>query len=207
MASNTHLVTAKGESDHIRPVDIRRYNLNTQGAGVMILNGCEISLYDANTVIIDPGELLIEGAFLRVQEQVSLTIQSGAPNGNRNDLIAFHYKLQAAPEGEKQASGISDAPLEVIPGTPVAGEPSDPSYIKGSIDEGALEVQIPLARLKIRGLEIDPPEELITRYNPFDPGRIIHSEKQFNPAQAFGGKWVELESHLLLGTYVYKRID
>lgn len=208
MDSNTHLITAKLGKKHIAPGDIRKYQALTQGAGTMIRDGCAVSLYDANTVIVSPGNMIVEGLFLRVPAQVSLAIQSGAPGSNRNDLVVLHYRIDAAVQGDDaQGTGVSTMPLEVVPGTPVSGEPSDPPVIQGSIEEGSLEVQIPVARLRIRGLDIEEPEELITRYDPFGPQSVCVSGSPFNPAQAFGGAWEELGTHALLGLYVYKRLE
>lgn len=208
MDSNTHLVTAKGPDNHITPVDIRRYQALTEGRGTMIRAGCEVSLYDNNTVLVQPGELIVEGCFLIIPEQVQLPIQSSAPNGNRNDLVVLHYKLDAVPADDgTPATGISEMPLEVVPGTPVIGEPTDPPLIQGSIQEGAIEAQVPFSRIKVRGLEIEEPELLITRCDPFGDGNIYLSGHPMNPAQAFGGVWEKLDTHLFVGVYAYKRLE
>lgn len=208
MDSNTHLVTAKGPDNHIRPVDIRHYQALTEGRGSMIRAGCEVSLYDNNTVLVQPGELIVEGCYLRIPAQVMLPIQSSAPNGNRNDLVAFHYKLDAAPADDgTPATGISEMPLEVVPGTPVAGDPSDPPLIQGDILGGAIEAQVAFARIKVRGLDVGEPEPLITRCDPFGAGSVYLSGSPMNPAQAFGGTWEELDTHMFLGVHAYKRLE
>lgn len=204
--SNTHLVTAKGGRDHIRPADIGMYQALTEGSGVMIRDGCHCELYDANTILVEAGELLVEGRYLRIPQEVRLPIQSGAPGGNRNDLVVLHYTLAAGGDGEMAASGIADMPLEVMPGTPVAGEPSDPPVMSGSIINGALESAVPFARVKVRGLLVEEPEELITRVSPFGVGAVVSSPQPFNPAQAYGGIWEELPIHGFVGAWFYKRV-
>ena len=85
------LITGQGSTAHIGSEDIGEYQAYTFGTGCYVLNGCECTVVDSNTVRIAKGMMLIEGRHVRVKGSEDLKIQSGSTGLKRNDLIVVHY--------------------------------------------------------------------------------------------------------------------
>ena len=153
------LITGQGSTDHINSEDVGAYQAYTFGPGRYVLNGCECTVVDSNTVRISKGELLIEGRHVRVKGSEDIAIRSGASGQKRNDLIVVRYT--------KDSDNIEDAPLTVIPGTATAGSASDPAYAVGSILADDVEAECPLYRIPIDGLAVGEPMLLMDRQEPF----------------------------------------
>ena len=153
------LITGQGSTDHINSEDVGAYQAYTFGPGRYVLNGCECTVVDSNTVRISKGELLIEGRHVRVKGSEDIAIRSGASGQKRNDLIVVRYT--------KDSDNIEDAPLTVIPGTATAGSASDPAYAVGSILADDVEAECPLYRIPIDGLAVGEPVLLMDRQEPF----------------------------------------
>lgn len=153
------LITGQGSTDHINSEDIGAYQAYTFGTGCYVLNGCECTVVDSNTVRISKGELLIEGRHVRVKGSEDIAIRSGASGKNRNDLIVVKY--------QKDQDNIEDSPLAVVPGTATDGTASDPAYVKGSILDGGVSAEHPLYRIPVKGLTVGTPVLLMDRQEPF----------------------------------------
>lgn len=196
------LITGQGSTDHINSEDIGAYQAYTFGTGCYVLNGCQCSVVDANTVHIAKGELLIEGRHVRVKGSEDISIRSGASGQKRNDLIVVRYS--------KDQGRIEDAPLVVVPGTATAGTASDPSYVVGSILGEDVEAEYPLYRIPIDGLAVGSPVLLMDRQVPFvdhkhsadeingiglkayPVGAVYISYVSTSPASLFGGSWTPI---------------
>ena len=153
------LITGQGSTDHIGSEDIGEYQAYTFGTGCYVLNGCECTVVDSNTVRIAKGMMLIEGRHVRVKGSEDLKIQSGSTGLKRNDLIVVRYT--------RDSNRIEDAPLAVIPGTATEGEATDPSYVQGSILAEDSAADFPLYRIPIDGLAVGEPVLLMERQEPF----------------------------------------
>ena len=186
------LITGQGSTDHINSEDIGAYQAYTFGTGCYVLNGCQCSVVDANTVRIAKGELLIEGRHVRVKGSEDISIRSGASGQKRNDLIVVRYS--------KDQSSIEDAPLVVVPGTATAGTASDPAYVIGSILDEDVEAEYPLYRIPIDGLTVGSPALLMERMVPYSEawkkmypvGAVYISYVSTSPASLFGGTWTPI---------------
>lgn len=201
------LITGQGSTDHINSKDVGAYQAYTFGPGRYVLNGCECTVVDSNTVRISKGELLIEGRHVRVKGSEDIAIRSGASGQKRNDLIVVRYT--------KDSDSIEDAPLAVIPGTATAGSASDPAHAVGSILAEDVEAECPLYRIPIDGLAVGEPVLLMDRQGPFvghkhsadeingialkayPVGAYYISESATSPASLFGGTWTQVTGRFL----------
>lgn len=162
------LVTGVGGTDHVGSEDFGAYNAYTYGKDTYVLSGCDTEVIDANTVRVKAGELLAQGRHIRIRGYEDLPIQSGSSGRNRVDLVVIRYT--------KDASGIEDAPLVVIPGAPVTGTPSEPSYVQGSILAGDLQVDIPVFKVSVSGISAPT----VTRLIPKRGSMIEEVDKKSN---------------------------
>ena len=201
------LITGQGSTDHIGSEDIGEYQAYTFGTGCYVLNGCECTVVDSNTVRIAKGMMLIEGRHVRVKGSEDLKIQSGSTGLKRNDLIVVRYT--------RDSNRIEDAPLAVIPGTATEGAATDPSYVQGSVLAEDSAADFPLYRIPIDGLAVGKPVLLIDRQEPFvghkhnadeingialkayPVGAYYISESATSPASMFGGTWTQVTGRFL----------
>lgn len=201
------LITGQGSTDHIGSEDIGEYHAYTFGTGCYVLNGCECTVVDSNTVRIAKGMMLIEGRHVRVKGSEDLKIQSGSTGLKRNDLIVVHYT--------RDSNRIEDAPLAVIPGTATEGAATDPSYVQGSVLAEDSAADFPLYRIPIDGLAVGEPVLLMDRQEPFvghkhsadeingialkayPVGAYYISESATSPASLFGGTWTQVTGRFL----------
>jgi hypothetical protein len=147
------LVTGVGRSDHVDSADVRAFNATVLGGGRYILKGCECTVVNSNTVRIEDGEMMLDGAHVRVKGGEEVELQSGSIGLNRSDLIVVRY--------QRDDEGYEDSPITVIVGTPVEGSASDPSYVDGSILDDDVQVDIPIYRIPIAEMTVGEPELLI----------------------------------------------
>ena len=201
------LITGQGSTDHIGSEDIGEYHAYTFGTGCYVLNGCECTVVDSNTVRIAKGMMLVEGRHVRVKGSEDLKIQSGSTGLKRNDLIVVHYT--------RDSNRIEDAPLAVIPGTATEGAATDPSYVQGSVLAEDSAADFPLYRIPIDGLAVGDPVLLMDRQEPFvghkhsadeingialkayPVGAYYISESATSPASLFGGTWTQVTGRFL----------
>lgn len=165
------LITGRGSTNHVGSEDVGAYQAYTFGTGTYVLHGCEASVIDSNTIRISEGEMLVNGRHVRVKGSEDITIQSGMPGKNRNDLLVVSYKKSTVTIEVKNENGdivevesdVEDSPIVAIVGTPVEGTASDPSYIVGSILSGDPAAQFPMYRVPISGLTVGEPVLLMER--------------------------------------------
>lgn len=152
-------ITVENHDGNVHAWDFGAYQACTFGPGCYVMKGCECTVIDSNTVRISEGELKVHGRHLRVIGSEDLAIRSGAAGRNRKDIVAVRFS--------KDASGVEDIILEVLPGTPVEGTPSDPPYVAGSVLDGDAVAEFPLYRIQITGLAVGAPTLLFTRTDPY----------------------------------------
>ena len=149
------LITGRGSTDHVGSEDFGAYQARTFGAGAYVLDGCEASVIDSNTIRISEGEMLLNGRHVRIKGSEDVAIQSGTVGRNRKDLICIRYA--------KDSEGIEDSPIAVIVGTPTDGEASYPSHIEGDILGGDVAADFPLYGVSIESLAVAEPVLLMER--------------------------------------------
>lgn len=157
------LVTGRAGTPHISSGDDRAYHAYTAGAGRYVLHGGGAEVESANNVHLDPAEILVDGAFVRITgsgEDVAL--DNGASSYDRVDVIALHYTREG--DGDEAVESVE---LSVVKGTPVdtGGDAQAPSMpASGSILDGVTETYVPYYNVKIVGLTPQTPELVMEEY-------------------------------------------
>lgn len=171
------LITGRYGTPHIGSEDVRAYQAYTAGSGRYVLHGGGASVQSANDVHLNPAEILIDGAHVRITglgEDVSL--ENGASSYNRVDIVALHYLMTGS--GDEAVESIA---LEVVKGTPSELTPSDPEMpASGSILDNVTETYVPYVRVLIQGLTPQTPEVLLPDY--MNPADISGDGDQVNPS-------------------------
>lgn len=151
--ANMNLVTGYIGSKHVTAADAGSFNVALFGSGQYILDRGQkfpATIVTNNQLRIYDGDLIIQGRHVRINEgdYVDLTIENGATDYNRNDLVVARYTKDAS-------SGVEAVNLVVIKGTAVTGTAEDPAYTNGDImNDGAVLNDMPLYRVKLNGLNI-----------------------------------------------------
>lgn len=129
------------------------------------------TMSDATNIRIADGEGLIDGRHFRIEPGTlhTLSTSAGVDGYNRRDLIVLHYV---------NSGGLESLEMEVLEGAFSSDAASDPSYMSGSILEGATEAYFPMYRLSRSGINIPTVEELFTAYNPADKTPADHTHKE-----------------------------
>ena len=150
------LVTGKAGTDHISAAD-----LAAMYRGLLIADDCVLeegdklscTMLDANTAEIGTGSCMLQAHHARIDVAEQVTIESGSPGYNRNDLIVARYTL-----GTGNIQGVY---LAVIKGTATLGDATDPTYTEGDIDGGDVLVEFPLWRIPLTGITVGDPERIM----------------------------------------------
>lgn len=151
--ANMNLVTGYIGENHVTANDAGSFNAAIFGTGQYLLNRGQkfaATVVTNNKLRIADGDLIMQGRHVRIDEgdYVDLTIENGATNYNRNDLIVARYTKDAS-------SGVEAVNLVVINGTAVIGTAEDPKYTAGDIINGGATLNdMPLYRVQIVGLAV-----------------------------------------------------
>lgn len=162
--ANMHLVTGYAGADHITAADQGSWNAAVVGSGEYVLKkGSQFAatVITNNQIRIADGDILMQGRHIRLNENtyVDLTIASGAQGYFRNDLIVARYT-------KNSSTGVEEANLVVIKGTPSANTASDPAYTAGDIiTEHDLQNDMPLYRVPLDGIAVG---ELVPLFTVID---------------------------------------
>jgi hypothetical protein len=149
-------VTGHAGTDHISAADMASlYRGLLIDDDAVLDSGDKLSctMLDANTAEIGTGDCMLQAHHARVDVAEQLTIESGAPGYNRNDLIVARYTL-----GTGNVQGVY---LDVIKGTATLGDATDPDYTDGDIDGGDVLVEFPLWRIPLTGVNVGDPERIM----------------------------------------------
>ena len=174
---NLHLVTGHAGRGHVTAADHGSLNASIFGNGQYVLNrGSKFAatVISNNAIRIADGDILLQGRHVRLNENsyVDLTIENGAQDMLRNDLIVARYSKDST-------SGVEDCNLIVIKGTPASADPVDPEYIKGDLMiNHDLTADMPLYRVPLNGLAV---QELVPLFESFDSGFYEHTLDKTNP--------------------------
>ncbi len=150
---NIHIVTGYKGAAHVTSEDDGSLYAAIFGNGQKVLNRGNkfaASVISNNSIRVLDGDIMMQGRHVRLNENtyVDLTIENGAQDVSRNDLIVVRYSKDAS-------TGVEDCNLVVIKGTAAASDPNDPAYTTGNIleDHDALN-DMPLYRVPIVGLNV-----------------------------------------------------
>lgn len=141
----------KGEP-HITSLQDRAANQGSYGTGSYVLDvGSKMtaSVASANEIHINDGVLSHQGCVAIIEPGTydAVEINNGQQGMNRIDRIVARYT-------KNSETNIESLELAVIEGTPSASTPSAPSYSTGDIQNGALQVDMPLYNVRLSGITI-----------------------------------------------------
>ena len=148
-----HLITGYAGQEHVTSADQGAYNMGTYGEGEFVLdrgNKLAATVASNNSIIIADGEAMMQGRFIKlpVGTTESVAIDNGTSGMKRKDLIVLRYTKNAS-------TGVETIAFAVKKGTPVSGEPFDPSITTGNITDGNdLVNEMKLYRVNLNGINI-----------------------------------------------------
>ena len=151
------LITGHAGAAHISSADAGWFNAGAFGSGKYVLDtGAQLAatVQSANLVTIGVGDALFEGRHVRVSATENVTIDNGAQNLGRHDIICIKYEYDTSLD-------VESASIVVVKGT-AAASPADPTIPSGSILDGATEAYMPLWRIVLDGITVGTPEKLFT---------------------------------------------
>lgn len=141
------LVHGFAGTPHIEANDVASFNTGVIGPEDYVLNTkgrLNASMSDANTFVLDSGDLIMQGRHVTFTSPTTAIVGSGSQGMKRNDLAVCRYT--------RASNGIETAELVIIRGTPTQGTPADPDHEQGRIIEGATIADMPLYRIPITGI-------------------------------------------------------
>lgn len=148
------LVTGHAGTAHVSSADAGALNAGIVGGGRYVLqtaNQMAATMENANTITIATGDALFDGRHVRITSAESVTIDSGAQNMQRKDVVGIKYEI---------ANSVESASLVIYKGTSVASGATDPTLPTGDILEGATTAFMPLYRITINGISPEEPEQM-----------------------------------------------
>ncbi len=116
---------------------------------------CEATVISNNKVRVADGVICVGGHMARIRygEYQDCEIMNGQTGYNRNDIIVAKFVTTGS-------QGTDTYTIEVVQGTAVAGDATDPALTQGDLYEGEKIRMMPLYRVKIEGLSIVAVEQL-----------------------------------------------
>lgn len=145
------LITGRAGKAHISSEDDRAYHAYVNGDDRYVLHGGTAEIINANKVHVDPVELLVDGAHVRITGTgEDVVIENGTSSYKRIDVIVLHYT-----RSDDVNNYVESIELKVISGTPVESNasPAVPEMpTSGTILDGSTDVYIPMFQLLIDGL-------------------------------------------------------
>lgn len=156
--ANMNLVTGYAGKGHVTAADQGALYAAMFGSGDYVLSLGEkfaATKRSDNSVRIASGEALLQGRHARIDNglYVDLAVESGTAGYLRNDLVCIRYTKNGN-------TGVEEANMVIVRGTPVAAAPSDPSYTKGNLLSGATQRDFPIYRLRLNGITLETIEPL-----------------------------------------------
>lgn len=140
------LVTGHSGAAHVSGADAGAMHAGICGSDSYVLGAIpSVTMSDANTLVIQPCDLMIEGRHVRLSGTNSLSIRSGAQTGKRNDLVYVRYAYDSS-------TGVESAKLGVKEGT-TATTASDPALDNpSSVLDGATIADVAICRVSLDAL-------------------------------------------------------
>lgn len=140
------LVTGHGGAAHVSGADAGAMHAGICGSDSYVLGAVpSVTMSDANTLVIQPCDLMIEGRHVRLSGTNSLSIRSGAQTGKRNDLVYVRYSYDSS-------TGVESAKLGVKEGT-TATTATDPALDNpSSVLDGATIADVAICRVSLDAL-------------------------------------------------------
>lgn len=140
------LVTGHSGAAHVSGADAGAMHAGICGSDSYVLGAVpSVTMSDANTLVIQPCDLMVEGRHVRLSGTNTLSIRSGAQTGKRNDLVYVRYAYDSS-------TGVESAKLGVKEGT-TATTATDPALDNpSSVLDGATIADVAIARVSLDAL-------------------------------------------------------
>lgn len=152
--SGLHLVIGHEGKPHVSSDDAGKLMSLTLGSGRYIMEGFDVRISSATTVVVEAGCILADGRFIRLPTPQVVELENGQIGRNRIDQLRIRY--------ECFASGVEKPSFVVATGTPSTGAASVPlNEHTGSILNHDRIVDIPLTNLPKSGLTPGTPVRLL----------------------------------------------
>lgn len=155
------LVTGFAGQAHVDPIDMAHVNAAGFGHDAYLLdtqNKLEPTLETANKLVVDTGDLMIQGHHFTVVQSEEIALQSGISGQKRNALVCARYD-------KASGTGIETASWVVKYGTATTGTPADPSVTTGNILDGVDSVhEEPIFRIEYDGITPGDPILLVPEF-------------------------------------------
>lgn len=188
------LVTGFAGQAHVDPIDMAHLNAVAFGHDAYLLdtqNKLEPTLETANKLVVDTGDLMIQGHHFTVVQSEKIALQSGVSGQKRNALVCARYN-------KASGTGIETASWVVKYGTATTGTPADPSVTTGNILDGVDSVhEEPIFRIEYDGITPGGPILLVPEFQSAADYRdsISHKIVSVNKTIASQGQvFVSLEN-------------
>lgn len=161
------LVTGFAGQAHVDPIDMAHVNAVAFGHDAYLLdtqNKLKPTLETANKLVVDTGDLMIQGHHFTVVQSEEIALQSGVSGQKRNALVCARYE-------KAEGTGVESASWVVKYGTSTTDTPTDPAVTSGNILDGVDSVhEEPIFRIE---------------YDGITPGNPILLVPEFQSASAF----------------------
>ena len=155
------LVTGFAGQAHVDPIDMAHVNAVAFGHDAYLLdtqNKLEPTLETANKLVVDTGDLMIQGHHFTVVQSEEIALQSGISGQKRNALVCARYD-------KASGTGIETASWVVKYGTATTGTPTDPDVTTGNILDGVDSVhEEPIFRIEYDGITPGDPILLVPEF-------------------------------------------
>ena len=155
------LVTGFAGQAHVDPIDMAHVNAVAFGHDAYLLdtqNKLKPTLETANKLVVDTGDLMIQGHHFTVVQSEEIALQSGISGQKRNALVCARYN-------KASGTGIETASWVVKYGTSTTGTPTDPDVTTGNILDGVDSVhEEPIFRIEYDGITPGDPILLVPEF-------------------------------------------
>lgn len=140
------LVTGHSGAAHVSGADAGAMHAGICGSDSYVLGAVpSVTMSDANTLTIQPCDLMVEGRHVRLSGTNTLSIRSGAQTGKRNDLVYVRYTYDSSTGVELAKLGVKEGTTATTATDPALDNPS-------SVLDGATIADVAIARVSLDAL-------------------------------------------------------
>lgn len=140
------LVTGHSGAAHVSGADAGAMHAGICGSDSYVLGAVpSVTMSDANTLVIQPCDLMVEGRHVRLSGTNTLSIRSGAQTGKRNDLVYVRYTYDSSTGTESARLGVKEGTTATTASDPALDNPS-------SVLDGATIADVAIARVSLDAL-------------------------------------------------------
>ena len=137
------LVTGHSGAAHVSGADAGAMHAGICGSDSYVLGAVpSVTMSDANTLVIQPCDLMVEGRHVRLSGTNTLSIRSGAQTGKRNDLVYVRYTYDSSTGTESAKLGVKEGTTATTATDPALDNPS-------SVLDGATIADVAIARVSL----------------------------------------------------------